>query len=242
MAITFTNITTAGNGTGATSYTTASGSPGASRLQLLLVGSQTAAATVNIPTVTGAGLTWVQVATSIDSGNQRRATLFRAMGTPSAGALTIDFAGQSQVRCGWSWSEASGVDTSGTNGSGAIVQSATAKNDGGSSTGITVTLGAFSSTANATYGCIRFGTTTAQTVTPGSGFNEIGEAPSGSFISYQSQYNLSNDTSVDWTWGAEATFTEAIAAEIKALVPTSSNNNGLNGLNNLNNLNLNRIV
>lgn len=216
MAIAFTNITTAGNGSSLTSYSTASGSGTANALQLLLVGSQTAAATTNIPTITGAGLTWVQVATSIDSGNMRRATLFRAMGTPSAGALTIDFAGQSQTRCGWSWSEATGVDTSGTNGSGAIVQSATAENNGGSSSGITVNLGAFSSANNATYGCIRFGTTTAGTVTPGSGFFEIGEAPSGSFISYQSQYNLSNDTTCDWTWTSEATFTEAIAAEIKA--------------------------
>lgn len=223
MAIAFTHITTAGNGSGLTSYTTASGSPTANSLQLLMVGSQTAAPTTNIPTVTGAGLTWVQVATAIDSGNQRRVTVFRALGTPSAGALTIDFAGQAQVRCGWSWSEASGTDTSGTNGSGAIVQSASALNNGGTVTGLTVTLGAFASPSNATYGAIRHGTTTAQTVTPGAGFNELGEAPSGSFITYQSQYQLANDTSVDWTWPSEAAFDEAIAIEIKA---ASSNTGG----------------
>lgn len=242
MAIAFTHITTAGNGSGLTSYSTASGSPTANSLQLLMVGSQTAAATVNVPTITGAGLTWVEVVTAIDSGNQRRCTLFRALGTPSVGALTIDFAGQSQIRCGWSWSEASGVDTSGTNGSGAIVQSASALNNGGTVTGLTVTLGAFSSTNNATYGAIRHGTTTAQTVTPGTGFNELGEAPSGSFITYQSQYNLANDTSVDWTWPSESAFDEAVAAEIKAFVPsTPTGGGGLVGVNNLNMLNLNQI-
>lgn len=213
MAIAFTNIRTEASGSGLTSYTTSSGTFTTNALQLLLVGSQVAAGTVNTPTVTGGGLTWEVVATALTS-NQRRATLFRAMGTGSSGALTIDFAGQSQVRAGWSWSEATDVDTSGTNGSGAIVQSATGVVDGTTTTGVTVTLGAFSSANNATYGCIRFGTITAGTLTAGSGFTEIAQA--ASTVKYQSQYVLANDTTVDWTWPSELTFSQAIAAEIKA--------------------------
>lgn len=225
-AISATHILTAASASGLNSYTTASGSPGTNKLELLLVGSQVSSGTVNTPTVTGAGLTWVQVATQISSDNFRRATLFRAMGTGSAGALTIDLAGQTQVRAGWSWSEFDGVDTTGTNGSGAIVQSATTlwNTSDGAKTSITVTLGAFSDVNNATYGAIRFNTNSGGVLTVGSGFTELGNAISN--VRYESMYQLANDTTVDWSYPSESTFTQAIAVEIKvasAASPTVSN-------------------
>lgn len=247
MAIAATHILTNQNSGGQSSYATASGSPTAGSLELFLVGSQVASGTVGIPTVTGAGFTWVQVATQISDDNLRRATVFRAMGTASAGALTIDFAGVTQVRCGWSWSEFSGTDTSGTNGSGAIVQSASGQVDNlAAQTGITVTLAAFGSVNNATYGAIRYGaSSTSDAFTAGSNFIQLGLV-NGS-ASYQSQYALSNQTSVNWTWNSSNTFTQAIAVEIKAFVPPpstsgQSGSTGLNNLNNLSMLNLNRIL
>jgi len=243
MAIAATHILTNASVAGASSYVTASGSPTTGRLQLLTVGNQCAAATVNVPTVTGAGLTWVLVATQVSGDNVRRVSIFRAMGTASAGALTIDMAGQTQIRAGWSWSEFSGTDVSGTNGSGAIVQSATGKWDvgDGAKTGITVTLGAFGSPNNATYGGIRFGTLTGQVVTVGTGFTQLGSVLAS--VNYQSEYTLSNDTTVDWTYPSEATYTQAAACEIKALVPapTPGRSGGLSNLADLSNLTL-RVI
>jgi hypothetical protein len=42
--------------------------------------------------------------------------------TPSAGVVTIDFAAQSQAAIAWSLNEFTGMDTTGANGAGAIVQ------------------------------------------------------------------------------------------------------------------------
>jgi hypothetical protein len=80
-------------------------------------------------------------------------TLFRALGTPSVGTVTADFAGVSQSGCMINVMQFSQVNTTGTNGSGAIVQSAT----GGPTTGasLTVTLAAFNVNAkNAGFVCI----------------------------------------------------------------------------------------
>lgn len=216
-AISATNVTTNQNGVGATSYATASVTPNSNKLELLCVGNQVSSGTPNTPTVTGDGLTWVQVATKLATASGlRRATLFRALGTPSTGALTIDMAGQTQVRAGWSWAELSGTDTTGTNGSGALVQSGTGEQtDVGSSTGLTVTLAGFSSVSNATYGCLRYGgSETTDNVQPGSGFSTIGIV-NGS-ASYQSQFEATNNTSVSWTWNSGSLYSEGIAAEIKA--------------------------
>lgn len=219
-AIAATHIETSANNTSATSYTTSSHTPTTNDLEMLTVGNQVSSGTVNIPTVTGDGLTWVQVATQISSDNLRRVTLFRAMGTPTTGVLTIDMAAQTQVRSGWSWSEFSGTDKSGTNGSGAIVQSGTTSwNTGdGVKTSILVTLSAFGNINDIPYGGIRFGTNASSNLTVGSGFTELGTALS--FIRYESEYGSANDNTVDWSYPSESTFTEAVAAEIK-IAPTT---------------------
>ncbi len=218
MAINGTHILTNQSNTGATSYVTASGSPTTGILQLLTVGNQVSAGTPNEPTISGVGLTWVKVDTKVSTGvTTRRVTVFRAMGTASAGALTIDFAGQTQVRCGWSWSEFTGTDTSGTNGSGAIVQSATAEaTDAAPTASLTVTLSAFSNVNNATYGGIRYGgSSTTDVLAAGSGFTQLGLV--NGFASYQSQWKATNDTTVDWTHNSTSLYSEAVGIEIKAL-------------------------
>ena len=232
MAIVATHILTAASGSGLNSYATASGSPTTGRLQLLFVGHQQSATTVVTPTVTGAGLTWVQIATSVASDNLRRGTLFRALGTASAGVLTIDMGGVTQIRAGWSWSEFTGADTSGADGAGAIVQSATARRDfaDGAQTSITVTLAAFGSANNATYGAMRFGD--FGTVTVGSGFSELGTALAGS-VTYTSEFKNTNDTTVDWTFPSVASFTQAIAVEIKEATTTGVNTSRKNYISNM---------
>ena len=93
--------------------------------------------TPNIPTCTGNGLTWVLVDTEILS--TRRTTVFRALGAnPSEGAITFDFGGQSQDSFLWSVIQVEGADTTGTAGSGALVQSASSS--GATTSTITSTL------------------------------------------------------------------------------------------------------
>src|SRR5205085_3732552 len=175
MAVAASNLTQGNDrGVGGSSFNTASITPTANRLILATVTSRHASADPNHPTLSGCGLTWVEVASDNydNTGSQKRVTVFRAMGaSPSTGAVTIDFAGQCQSDCVWTIDQLSGMDTSGTNGSGAGVQSATNQDRTGSGTSLTTTLAAFGSANNATYGACAVGKGTG-TSTAGSGFSK----------------------------------------------------------------------
>lgn len=191
-----------------TSYTTASISPASNQLILATIYSRSNSAGQSLaPTLTGNGLTWVQVATLADSATTQRISLFRALGSAVAGTVVIDFGAVTQARCGWSISQFNNVALTGTNGSGAIVQSVTNK-DEGTNTGLTVTLAAFGSVNNATYGGVKAG----NPITPGTGFAELGE---DGVIFIESEWKNSNDTSVDWTWSSTSGFALGVACEIK---------------------------
>ena len=143
------NVLTADSSTSdATSYATASITPGANRLVLLAVLSTVGSGTPETPTVTGCNLTWVQISTSILGTSDGRLTLFRALGTPSTEALTIEFGvGNTQLSCGWSVIEFINVIQTGTHGSGAIIQAVTQNNDESGGANITIPLAAFGSAA-----------------------------------------------------------------------------------------------
>lgn len=90
-----------GSGTGS-SFDTNSGTPTANMLQVLFVINQPG----TLPTVTGWGLTWYQIATIGDSDSgyvlNTRITVFAARGpAPSAGVLTLAFGGVSQTDVGY---------------------------------------------------------------------------------------------------------------------------------------------
>lgn len=138
------NLASAASTTDGTSFATASISPTAGYVQYCGVTSHVAGGAPT-PTVTGAGLTWVQEETQV-LGATRRLTVFRAYGTASAGALTIDFGVSTQTACAWSVVECGGTDVTGTAGSGATLQSvpSTASNQ----TGHTSTLAAVESPSN----------------------------------------------------------------------------------------------
>lgn len=154
----------------ATTYVTASVSPGANRLVTAVI--QTAAGAGPVaPTATGNGLTWVQERTQTFS--TRRLTALRAMGTPSAGAITFDFAGQTQTSGIWQIIECSNVDTGGTNGSEAIPQSASTSV--AASTTFTATLPGALAGATSRLLCFA-GLDIASTVTPDADLVEINDA------------------------------------------------------------------
>ena len=103
-----------------------------------------------------------------------------------------------------------GVDTSGTNGSGAIVQNA--EGSGNSGTAL-ATLAAFGGAGNVTYGCIgKAGG--ANAVTPGANFVEIHDTASTT-PAYRvfSEWFDGQDTTVDGTF--TSTVWGCIAVEIK---------------------------
>lgn len=215
MAVSATNKATAGNNVDASSFATASITPTANKLILAWVYS-IAATAPNVATATGNGLTYVQIDSQLDTDSVRRITLFRAMGSsPSSGAITFDFAGQTQTGCAWSVVEYDGTDISGTNGSGAIVQSA--KNSSTAATSLTVTLAAFSSTNNGTAGGFGIPLNTAGQPAAGSGFAATGQVNQASpNLSIGSEFRNDNDTTVNMTSGAASIPWVGIAVEIKA--------------------------
>lgn len=216
MAVTESPLTSGSSTTNASSYNTASITPSANVLILVAVLSAINVLP-NAPTLSGNSLTYVQIATvtfNTIATPLSRLTLFRAMGaSPSTGPITIDFGGQTQGSCLWSVAEFAGVNTGGTNGSAAIVQSATNQVNA-SASALTVTLGAFSSVDNATYGA--FGSDVVGSFTPGTDFSEIHDVniatPSGTLFT---EWKATNDTSVDATPNTTADM-GGIAVEIAA--------------------------
>jgi len=226
MAVTHTLLTAGNSETDGASFSTASISPSTDKLLLVDVAAEAVTANDNVqPTLTGCGVTWVVVQSLIGSsgggsgGEQySRQTMFRAMGTPTTGVLTLDFDSHNQTAVLWSVCEKGNVDTSGTNGSGAIVQSAV--NDA-SAASLSVILAAFSNGGNATHGAYHAVIeATGLTITNGTGFTEETEQTAdlsgGWYATQQTQYRNDNDTTVDITLSATVESVTGIAIEIKA--------------------------
>lgn len=220
MAVAVTNRLRSDNATGASSFSTASWTPPSNNLVFACVYSRTAITTnPNQPTASGNGLTWVVVNSIVfdtTSSSRRRITIFRAMGSsPSTGATTFDFGGQTQTGASWIVDTFTGMDTGGTNGSAAVVQSVTNKDEPGGTT-LTVTLAAFGSSSNATYGFFASADGNA-TNTAGSGFTEVAEWITNSTevgVSMATEFRADNDTSVDYTWSTSGGQYGGIAVEI----------------------------
>ncbi len=168
----------------------------------------------DIGSVTGNGLTWANInrqCFSSAGAPVHTVELWRTMGaSPSTGTVDFGFGGSTQLNAAWAVIECTSPDTSGSNGSGAIVQSATNLVEPGTS--LTVTLGAFGDAGNATLGV--FGLATNQAVTPGTGFTELAEEQNSEGITLQVQWRNDNDTSVDASWSSIDA--GGVAIEIKA--------------------------
>jgi hypothetical protein len=133
------SLTAGSNVNASSNFATATITPGAGRLVLAFVLSRRAGG-AGLPTASGNGLTWHQVAGTLNAAaGNTRITCFRAMGpAPSAGPLTFNFAGQQQAVCAWSVFEYDNVDGTGTDGSGAVLQQQATS---GSGTTLGLTLG-----------------------------------------------------------------------------------------------------
>ncbi len=199
-AVSATHLTTARDTTDAQIYTTASITPSANHLVLAWVVNRHATAADTV-TLSSNGLTWVQVNTVTFNGGLARLTLFRAMGaSPSAGAVTVTVAGSDNIGAAWSISQYANVDTSGTNGSGAVIQSVTANSVTTADTSLSITLAALGQSINATAGGFSVLLNSATAITPGAGYTELAEATFDTPpTNIQSQWRATGSTTVNVT-------------------------------------------
>lgn len=222
FAAVFCSVLTQGSSaTNATNYDTASVTPGANNLILLITAQSRNTlgdcANNDISSVTGNGLTWAAVnkqCFSSAAAPTQTVEIWRTMGaSPSTGTINFIVSASTQINAAWAVVECNGVDTSGTNGSGAVVQSAINLIEPGTS--LTATLAGFGSSNNATLGA--FGIADNIAITPGSGFTELVEelvSDGGNDLGLQVQWRNDNDTTVDASWSSIDA--GGVAIEIKA--------------------------
>jgi hypothetical protein len=213
--------------TDATSFATASHTP-PTGLVIAFVNTRTAntdaTSPPNIPTVTGNGLTWTQIATVAynlsSSINRGRLSLFAANntgGTGTAGATTFDFAGQTQTACQVSFFYVTGADLSGGTAA-AFVQSPT--NSGATLTTLSVTLAAAGHADNRPIA--GFAHSANEVATERTNWTEVDErANSSPTTALETQYRSDAfETTASASWASNVACA-GIAAEIKATVSGS---------------------
>lgn len=219
MAITIASLTSGNDPDNLSAYSTASVSPAANKLILFaIIASSSTAAALEVPSVAGCNLTWVEVASQgvQFSGPSPRGwfSLFRAMGgSPTTGAVTATYT-TGRTSCAWSMVEVDGIDLSGTNGSGAIAQSAT--NFVAADTVLTVTLAAFENANNATFAgfAVYDNDIVTHTFTPGTGFTEIHDTGAQA-SSITTEWRADNDTTATITADSSESI-GGIAIELRA--------------------------
>lgn len=177
--------------TSTSSAVTGSISPSSNKLLTTIIASNRSGGQ-NTPTITGASMTFNLIGSVSSTDN--RISIFRSLSaSPGSGALTIDFAGQSQNNVFWSIAEFGGVPTTGINGADAVVQFAT--NTAGSANNLAVTLAAFAKNNNVTYGGIY---TNAEVLfTKGANFTEV--AQHQHFHTIETEWANNTQTNVNWT-------------------------------------------
>lgn len=195
-------LTSDSSATDATSYVTASITPPANSLIIVVVANGRTAATT-IPTVDGNGISYFgfRGANALgDDGNFFRISAFRGMSaSPTTGTITIDFGATTHQTCAWSVWAVTNVNTGGSNGSAAIVQhNANSGDTTGANEIVTVTLAAFADAANATFGAFcTIGNGSALGL--GSGFFQIhADVISGDVLQQrmETEWRNDNDTTV----------------------------------------------
>jgi adhesin/invasin len=178
-AITHTLLTSGNDVNNVKIFTTASIAPAPNTLVTVAVTTHNSTAAAPSPTLTGGGMaSWDVVATityDVVGTPKKRITIYRAMSsTPGSGPITIT-SSATLSNCQWIVSQWSGVETGGTNGSGAIVQ--TGSNAADAVTTLSTPLAAFANSADVAYGVFGVNSNVVA-ITPAAGFTEIDEQPS----------------------------------------------------------------
>lgn len=201
------------SGSGQTSRTTtATYTPTTDALQRCVVGTF-GGSMPSAPTLSGAGLTWVLVdAFRMFNQNNRGVFTFRALGTGSAGALTFTAGGADTFdNCYIVVDEVTGVDTSGANGSGAVVQTVVQNSQETLTPSVSITM----TPGNEGFAAFPLHDT-SRTATPRTNWTELGDVQLSGSLSVNTQYRQATDTAASCTWSGTGTpVTAAICWEIK---------------------------
>jgi hypothetical protein len=167
-----------------TSKSTGTFTPGTNTLVLCGI-AETNSFTPGVTLPNGNGLTWVKMfdIEVYNFGSSSSAGLWRAMATsPSTGALTIT--STASISAIGEIVEFAGVDTSGTNGSGAIVQSSQAF---AASSPVNAALGSTSDAANAIFGFCG-NAASGDGFSVGAGYTKIESGSDGALIAFCTEW------------------------------------------------------
>jgi len=207
------NVIKEASATDASSYTTTAQAGASGKGYVITVINSKTTTPETVTLVHSGGLNPVEILSVVGTGSNRRMTVFRALKTSgvSAGTFTADAGGVTQT--GWIVivDEVTDPDTSGTDGSAMVVQSAS--NDG-SSTTASVTLASFGDpTNNLAWMSVMLNSNVA--ITEESGYTELADLGHGGPTRRGfSEYKVGEDTQ------PTATFTSspwnAIGLELKA--------------------------
>lgn len=217
MAIAFANLGTSANpdinsGTDATSYANSSWTPPTDGLIVVdVIAKRTAA--LDTPTISGNGLTWVQIGSTLNcGGNNHGLSRFAADASgSSAGVTTIDFGANTQLHCSASFYHVTDVDLTG-GVAATFVQTVTAT---GTGTTATATLAAAGNSANRPIAAFFHAQNEAKT--PRTNWTEIDDlAGSGGIRDLETQWrDDAFETTATATW-ATSDIWGAVASELKA--------------------------
>jgi hypothetical protein len=196
----------------ATAFTTGSYAFLNNKLYLLAIATR-AAGTIPVASVTGGGMTWVQVdesAANVDVSIWRG---YAASGA-STGALTINTTG-SPTAVKWVLDELSNTAADGTGV--AVVQSAT----GGVATGTgSIALAAFADAVNnAVYAAFAHAAVESSTVDASGGYTMLGDESTTTTpnVSLATEFRIGEDTTVTMTWVTTTNRWGGVVLEIKLL-------------------------
>lgn len=221
MALALNALTSSSDPGDKTSYVTASVAPSANALVVVAVVYADNGSIVTSPTLTGGGMTtWTLIIEKLFGLDRRRIAFYRALqASPGSGTITMDFGADTMTGCMWSVFEITGVDPSGTNGSGAVVQSDSTSHASGSGAAHadTVTLSAFGSADNrpvAAFGAEQNSTTEW---TEEAGYTQIHAVAIGApIVCLETMWHSSSADESPTSTHANDVATGAIAFEVKS--------------------------
>lgn len=227
MALAASSLVSSGSTTDGSSFTTGSITPTAYALVLAFISFSRDDSTEPVlpTTVSGNGLTWTLITNSdqyfkSSGGTSReKCALYRGMAAaPTAGGVTFNFGVQTITSITWQVSQITAVDTTGTNGSGAIVQTTT-NTESGNAPSIT-TLAAFGNSGNRPFVGMTQNNATDSYAVEASwtllAHTSIGTPGIASAVGFRSD---TTDTTTDWT--ANTGSGAQIAIEVKLALTQS---------------------
>jgi hypothetical protein len=202
-APTFTNLTSGGTATGATSFTTASVAPTGNRLLLVSIHAYIGSGSIEppAPTVGGNGIRYELIREQqIDTAGTDRATLFVYRGmtaSPATGTILLDFGTVTITKIVWSVDQSDANVATGNNGAQAILTSAGSESVSTVTTQPTnfpQTMGAGNS------GFFACGMQSTETQTPRASWTELGDVGTINSVCIETQYIAGTDTAGSSSW------------------------------------------